>query len=167
MLLDKLLSFAFKSGDITSSISDFKKLIKALTNLRITLDPDLLIALILRQLPEEFKPLCTNLRHRESLDFDTAIEAIEAEGRAIASAKSEPNNNHALVATSSAACKHCGKVGHSIAGCWLLHPELAPVCDKCNSKGHWSSRCRRKAPALNANFAVFEDFNESETPFNI
>ena len=156
MMLDELISFAFEIGNLAQSISTFKRLIKSLKGLDIHLDEDLLIALMLRQLPDDFKALKTNLRHRETLDFDTAIEAIEAEGRVIASDKPTVLPGHALATTSRVICAHCKVPGHMKDKCWTLHPELKPSCDNCGMDGHWAKNCRRKARDQQCHFASFD-----------
>ena len=108
MALDELLAFILNPNDIAGSISQFKEIIAHIKSLGITLDEHLFITLLLRRLPSKFAPLATNLRHREEIDLDTAIQAVEQESRALddpSDAKTSSNASvEALMTTSSFQC---------------------------------------------------------------
>ena len=152
MALDELLSFALDEKDIPASLSMFKMIISHVKSLEIELDEHLFIALLLRRLPKNFNPLATNLRHRETIDLDLAIEAIESEARAINDPNiGAPTNSDALVTTTEKFCTHCKREGHNKSGCWKLHPNLVPLCNSCGKKGHWTEGCRRVTSGNNRN----------------
>jgi len=161
LALDELLAFTLSCDDIPGSISKFRQIIEHLKGLNIELDEHLYIALLLRNLPEKFNPLATNLRHREEITFDIAIDAIESEAKAF---DVKPDNQTMGQSTSSEVlvvtndfCQHCKKPGHTKRGCWKLHPNLAPFCDFCGGKGHWGTNCRKKSESIgHSNCVTFD-----------
>lgn len=38
-------------------------------------------------------------------------------------------------------CDYCEEFGHKDEFCWVLHPELQPLCIHCNQRGHFSHDC--------------------------
>jgi len=108
------------------------------------LDEHLYIALLLRNLPANFGPLATNLRHRDEISFDIAIDAIESEAKALIDPRVNSNNHDSALVVSSLFCRECKKNGHTKNDCWKLHPDKAPSCDHCGGRGHWSTNCRKK-----------------------
>ena len=145
MALDELLAFILNPNDIAGSISQFKEIIAHIRSLGITLDEHLFIALLLRRLPSKFAPLATNLRHREEIDLDTAIQAVEQESRALddpSDAKTSSSASVEALMTTSFRCTHCNKTNHNVDQCWILHPELKPTCGVCGVSGHKDRACR-------------------------
>lgn len=50
--------------------------------------------------------------------------------------------------TSTRFCTHCKKRGHTVEGCFELHPEQIPpnwVCEICKKHGHFSRHCPQRA----------------------
>ena len=145
MALEELLDFILDQNDIPGSISRFKQIIQHIKLLEISLDEHLFIALLLRKLPSKFAPLATNLRHREEIDFDTPIIAVENEARAI----NDPDKDQAsfdqadTVTSRASTCPHCPGKKHTEQECWKLHPELRPTCDSCGGR-HYTSSCKRR-----------------------
>ena len=53
-------------------------------------------------------------------------------------------------------CPECNKGGHTSASCWELHPEKAPVCKNCGTKGHIARSCPSKRSSTDV--AITDDF---------
>ena len=84
------------------------------------------------------------------MDFDSAVEAVEAEGRVISTSRSVTSRDvHALSVIKNPVCRHCRKIGHDKDTCWVLHPELKPLCENCGMRGHWAYNCRKKETRAN------------------
>ena len=64
-------------------------------------------------------------------DFEVALTDFHSKLKAVTKVKTEPVAFNAVLPTTSArhessVCSHCGRTGHTPAGCWTLHPELRP-----------------------------------------
>jgi hypothetical protein len=149
-LLDFLLGLRCTST-ILAYVSDFQVTIMKLRSTDVRLDEDLTIAMVLRGLPQTFETFTNSVKHREKMpNLDKLFSMICLEEKLVAQAQGVSNTEQTVAPKSYVAdtpgggCPECGKVGHNQDTCWRLHPELAPLCGRCEQRGHSTRNCRQK-----------------------
>jgi hypothetical protein len=142
-------------------ISEFNSVVSRLESMEVTLHEELLVAILLRGLPGSFAMFVTAFKHRDKIPpLDQVIAMLCAQGQ------TQTVEGH----MGEVRCSGCNRTGHSLAKCWELHPEMAPVCKKCSKKGHIAINCPNKSqPASDMamadyHFPVFEQADQPICP---
>jgi len=144
MLLDSLIELKC-SGPVLVYISEFNLTVAKLQSMSIAIDERLLIALLLRGLPINFQIFCSTIRHREKVpSLGELCTMIKMEDKTFI----RTNGSTAYSAvqrqvSTTRECSGCRRIGHAEEQCWpwVLHPEIAPRCRKCNAVGHLAKFC--------------------------
>jgi hypothetical protein len=140
-----------------------------LKSMEVRLDEDLTIAMVLRGLPQTFETFTNSIKHREKMPtLDRLFLMICLEEKLVAQARGVGNPEQPVTHTSYAyvadtpkgSCPECGRLGHNRDGCWRLHPELAPLCGRCEQRGHSTRNCRQKVQGVS-------QFAEAEPPISL
>jgi hypothetical protein len=154
ILLDGLLDLKCDRS-LQCYISEFNLYVARLQSMGVSFHETLLMALLLRGLPESYDMFCSTVRHREKMpSLDQLFGMVKLEEKVVLRRQTGVSSAHMATPARSAALNNksdlhkrcdvpeCGKTGHTRAQCWVLHPELAPVCKKCGQSGHYPKFCR-------------------------
>jgi hypothetical protein len=165
MMLDALLDLKC-TGPLQLYISEFNVLVARLQSMGVTFDEALLIALLLRGLPPAYEMFCSTVRHREKMPrLDQLFAMLKLEEKLVLrKGGSSPYVPSSYVAAQDVAgtpnnrcdVPGCSKVGHTRERCWVLHPDLAPVCKKCDQRGHFTKFCKNERQQEGASNAYAE-----------
>ena len=151
-LLDALLSLRYRDRMI-EYVSEFNSVVQRLETMDIKLHEELLVAILLRGLPDGFAAFVAALKHRERVPpLDEVIAMLCAE---------EQGQSKAVAYLGEVVqCTHCKRMGHRSSQCWDLHPAEA-ICRKCKQKGHFVKNCpeSRVSAEVATTYPVFEDFD--------
>mmetsp|Transcript_7790 Transcript_7790/g.10379 ORF Transcript_7790/g.10379 Transcript_7790/m.10379 type:complete len:266 (-) Transcript_7790:94-891(-) len=151
VFIDTLLDIRMKTEEsVRAYEAKFNAIVNQLKNMGVTFDPDLLLSIFLRGLPNSFKIITTNLRHRPGITVEEAVKALIIEEKAIG--KNAGTHDQVLAVTTS--CEHCGK-RHKNEDCWTKYPEKRPRCNKCGGRNHWGDKCR--SPSAHAHIVTAEE----------
>jgi hypothetical protein len=153
ILLDGLLDLKC-AGSLQTYVSEFNLYVARLQSMQVTFNEALLIALLLRGLPPTFEIFCSTVRHRERMPtLDQLFGMLKLEEKMILRKGGEAHSAVSLKKEERCSrndkceVRGCGKLGHTKTQCWILHPELAPVCKNCGQSGHFTRYCRKEDQA--------------------
>jgi hypothetical protein len=91
----------------------------------------------LRGLPARYQYLVSNIKVRERLpEVEEVINLVFLETQA--------DITGSVVGTYVAERTRCGHKNHEPSKCWILHPEITPVCYNCGRRGHVKKDCPDK-----------------------
>ncbi|XP_017281174.1 uncharacterized protein LOC108241503 [Kryptolebias marmoratus] len=171
-LYAELTSLTKLDGEsLTEYIIRAETAITALRDAGETLSDGLLTAMVLKGLPESFRPFSVTQSGKTMTfaEFKTKLWNYEAPKRM-------PDDNNAMKAseqlgglsptrsredTVDIACHKCGLKGHRVRIC-----QRKQWCRRCKSATHQDATCRRKQPQANAR-KVLEDSSSSKYAFRM
>lgn len=128
----------------------------ALRNAEEVISDALLIAMVLKGLPNDYKTFSAIVIQQEKEmtfpDFKTALRNYEENeksrksdsGDNVMAAKSNVESQSCSQARFEGNCFKCGKKGHRKSECWAKSGKTSKWCVNCNNKSHDTRDCRRK-----------------------
>ena len=150
------------AGSVLQYIHEFNLKVSKLQAMSIKFDERLLIALLLRGLPGEYEVFRSTVWHRDKVPtLDELFAMVKVEAKIL---ERKPSEAHAALTANPSPVTNCSvpgcrRNGHTRDQCWVLHPELAPVCTNCNGVGHVARLCRRVITPQ-TNLAQMQSFDE-------
>ena len=131
-------------------VSRYNECVNRLASMGEKLGKDLKVAIFLRGLPPRYQYLASNIKVREKLpEVEEVINLVFME--------SQSDTTGSGVKTYVAEKPKCLHRNHEPSRCWVVHPELAPVCHNCGKRGHVRRDCpHRKGGALKHEAATAE-----------
>ncbi|XP_019717215.1 uncharacterized protein LOC109510950 [Hippocampus comes] len=155
------------------SVTDFviraETIITALRNAEEVMSDDLLIAMVLKGLPESFKPFAVHVTQSEEklkfADFKTRLRPYEDAEKLCAqvsdnvmkvNVKDNTPRGDNKNKMADMVCFKCGEKGHKARGC-----QRRQWCSYCNSSTHRDANCRRRPKSEQARQAAQGEGNKS------
>ena len=150
---------------------------KAATSLKTageTISDSLLIAMILKGLPDDFKAFRTVItQKREDVSFTNfkcALRSYEESEKSRSSVNDNDNVmkiNHSAASDVKIVCYSCGKPGHKKFQCKAVEVKKSRWCTICKQKSHDTNFCRKKNSAKLMDDSKSHDNSSSSYIFKI
>jgi hypothetical protein len=158
-LYTELTSLKMNSGDsVTNYILKAEKAATCLKNAGETISDSLLMAMVLKGLPDSFKAFSTVITQKDSdemnfLKFKSALRSYEESEKARVSHCESDDN--IMKVNGDITCYQCGKFGHKKHQCKSKNINAAAGatakpkrwCSNCKSSTHDTNYCRKKNSA--------------------
>ena len=126
-LLHNLLLLRCEPRCTNRYLSEFYQLVARLKSLKVEIPEELLVALLLKGLPQSFDQFCKIIQmNREVLPLTEVIERLHNEEHVQSLTSTEDNVLAASDEQPTTRCRHCRRKGHFVKDCWKKHPELRP-----------------------------------------
>ncbi|XP_061748966.1 uncharacterized protein LOC133547165 [Nerophis ophidion] len=166
-LYNELCSLKKNSEEtITDYIIRAEKIVTSLRNTKQVISDELSIAMVLRGLPEPYKPFVIHMTQSNDevtfVEFKSKLRSYEETEKF----EHKPNSDNVMkVDIASATCYGCGNRGHFARNC--PHKTTPKWCNYHRSTTHTDETCRRKTKPDSAKQTMEkeEDSKESGTSF--
>ena len=138
--------------DIASLLNRLKSIITQLIYVRVQVNEEDKVAILLSALPDDYSQLVTILKEKEPVpQLEEVINSIQDESKKINKQLKGKHDNEASTSQGAyvltkAKCTHCGKDNHKSQDCYKIK-----TCPHCGKIGHAPNRCYFKDKAAKDN----------------
>lgn len=153
---------------VQKMISEFNDLYNRISRMELNVE-DLALVVLLRALPRDMDHLVATIRYMKNEPaLEEVLRLIQEEILHLQRREKDESSYHAKPkATRGLVCEipSCRKKGHTEEGCWMKHPDKAPICRPCGLKGHIKRAYRKETGRENALVASTSAQQSDSTPW--